>query len=82
MSELPPIKVYTVKELAKIFNKDPETIRRWIKSGYLPAVKMGGSYVVEDETLRAILRGKNHRRKELGSLIFPIKSSYSPSEMH
>ena len=81
MSELPPIKVYTVKELAKIFNKDPETIRRWIKSGYLPAVKMGGSYVVEDETLRAILRGKNHRRKELGSLIFPIKSSYSPSEM-
>ena len=57
MSQEEP-KVYSVKDLARIFNKDPETIRRWIKSGYLPAVKMGGSYIIEDEALRRILRGE------------------------
>ncbi|MGH2493827.1 MAG: helix-turn-helix domain-containing protein [Ktedonobacteraceae bacterium] len=59
MSDRPPIKTYTIKELAQIFQKNEETIRRWIRSGELPATKIGGSYYIEEETLRRILRGNN-----------------------
>jgi excisionase family DNA binding protein len=58
MSNDKPLKTYTTSELAKLFNKDVATIRRWIKNGDLPAVKIGGSYYIEEETLRRILRGE------------------------
>lgn len=57
-------KVYSVKDLARIFNKDPETIRRWIKSGYLPATKIGGSYVIDAEVLRRVIRGENPKEEK------------------
>ena len=64
MSDKHPPKVYSTKELAEMFGRDPETIRRWIKSGYLPAVKIGGSFYIEEETIRQILRGEKPQGRE------------------
>lgn len=45
----------TVPEAAKRAGKDAETIRRWIRSGALPARKVGTQHVIEEEDLEALL---------------------------
>lgn len=45
----------TVPEAARRAGKDPETIRRWIRSGRLPATKVGTQHVVEAADLELIL---------------------------
>jgi len=53
--ELP--RTYTVEEVAKILNyKNPESVRRLIKAGKIPAIRVGGRYLVTDETLQRLLR--------------------------
>jgi excisionase family DNA binding protein len=49
---------YTVAEVAKILHRTPQTIRRLIKEGKLPAVRVGGGYLITDETLQKLLRGE------------------------
>jgi excisionase family DNA binding protein len=41
----------TVPEAARRVNRDPETIRRWIRSGRLPARKIGTQHFVEESDL-------------------------------
>lgn len=41
----------TVPEVARRLAKNPETIRRWIRSGRLPARKIGTQHVIEEEDL-------------------------------
>lgn len=46
------MKTYTVKEISKMLNKNPETVRRWIRDGKLKAdqdSRKGGNYVTEAE---------------------------------
>jgi excisionase family DNA binding protein len=45
----------TVPEAAKRAGKDPETIRRWIRSGRLRAGKIGTQHVIEEEDLAPFL---------------------------
>lgn len=45
----------TVPEAAKRAGKDPETIRRWIRSGRLPARKIGTQHIIEEEDLDLLL---------------------------
>ena len=45
----------TVPEAARRAGKDPETIRRWIRSGDLPARKIGTQHVIEEADLEALL---------------------------
>lgn len=47
----------TVPEAARIAERDPETIRRWIRSGKLPARKIGTQHVIEEADLEALLAG-------------------------
>lgn len=47
----------TVSEAAKIAGKNPETIRRWIRSGKLPARKFGTQHVVDKTALDELLNG-------------------------
>lgn len=49
---------YTVEDVGRILHRSPETIRRLIKDGAIPAVKVGGRYVVTKETLDKLLRGE------------------------
>lgn len=44
----------TVPEAAKRFRRDPETIRRWIRSGRLRARKVGTQHVIEEADLAAL----------------------------
>lgn len=41
----------TVPQAAKLVGRDPETIRRWIRSGRLPAGKVGTQHVIEEADL-------------------------------
>ena len=45
----------TVPEAAKRAAKDPETIRRWIRAGRLPARKIGTQHVIEEADLDRLL---------------------------
>jgi excisionase family DNA binding protein len=45
----------TVPEAARRTGRDPETIRRWIRSGKLRARKVGTQHVIEDADLDALV---------------------------
>jgi excisionase family DNA binding protein len=47
----------TVPEAAKRVGRNPETVRRWIREGKLPARKIGTQHVIEDGDLEALLTG-------------------------
>jgi len=47
--------VITVPEAAARVGRDPETIRRWIRSGRLRARKVGTQHVIEEEDLEGVL---------------------------
>jgi excisionase family DNA binding protein len=44
----------TVPEAAERTRRNPETIRRWIRSGRLPARKVGTQHLIEEENLAAL----------------------------
>lgn len=41
----------TVPQAAKRVGRSPETVRRWIRSGRLPADKVGTQHVIKEEDL-------------------------------
>jgi excisionase family DNA binding protein len=45
----------TVPEAAKRAGRDPETIRRWIRTGRLRARKIGTQHVIEETDLAPLL---------------------------
>lgn len=45
----------TVPEAARRANRNPETIRRWIRAGRLRARKIGTQHVIEEQDLDAVL---------------------------
>jgi len=45
----------TVPEAARRAGRDPETIRRWIRSGRLRARKIGTQHVIEESDLETML---------------------------
>lgn len=57
MTPTPPPTMLTVADLAKALQVDPITIRRWIASGKLPAVKLGKSYRIHPDALTDLLKG-------------------------
>lgn len=46
----------TVPQAAKRAGRDPETVRRWIRSGKLLARKIGTQHMIEEEDLKVVLR--------------------------
>ena len=47
----------TVPEVAAKLGRDPETVRRWIRSGRLRARKVGTQHVVDEEDLKSLFEG-------------------------
>ena len=45
----------TVPEAARRAGKDPETIRRWIRTGRLSARKIGTQHIIDENDLDALL---------------------------
>jgi len=44
----------TVPEAARRIRKNPETIRRWIRAGKLPAKKLGTQHLIEESDLEEL----------------------------
>jgi len=36
---------YTIEEVASLLKVNPESVRRWVRSKKLPAIKLGGKYI-------------------------------------
>ncbi len=49
----------TVPEAARKVGRDPETIRRWIRSGRLRARKVGTQHVIEEADLESLIEEGN-----------------------
>jgi excisionase family DNA binding protein len=47
----------TVPEAAVIAGRDPETVRRWIRSGKLPSQRVGTQYLIDEADLDEIVNG-------------------------
>lgn len=45
----------TVPEAARRVSRDPETVRRWIRTGKLRAQKVGTQHLVAEEDLDAVV---------------------------
>jgi excisionase family DNA binding protein len=45
----------TVPEAARRAGRDPETVRRWIRAGKLPARKIGTQHVIDEDDLEEFL---------------------------
>lgn len=45
----------TVPQAAERASRNPETIRRWIRAGRLPAQKVGTQHVIDERDLNALL---------------------------
>lgn len=38
-------KYYTTEEIAELLKVTPESVRRWVRSGQLVSVKLGGKFI-------------------------------------
>jgi excisionase family DNA binding protein len=47
----------TVPEAARRTKRDPETVRRWIRSGRLRATKIGTQHLIDEEDLARMTAG-------------------------
>lgn len=45
-------KLYSVRDVAEMFDVDPESVRRWIRAGELKASKVGRGYRISRPDLR------------------------------
>lgn len=62
------MKYYTVNEIAEKYSKNPETVRRWIRSGELKAIqhsKKSGNFVSEYELEKFI---STHKKSSLSNV--------------
>lgn len=50
--------LYSVQDVADLFEVSEFTVRRWITSGELGAVRLGGSYRIELESLESFWESK------------------------
>lgn len=53
------LQLYGVPEVAEICRVTEATVREWIKSGKLKALKPGRSYLIDEEDLRFFLKEKH-----------------------
>ena len=51
-------KYYKVSEVAKILKSTPQTIRNWIESGIISAVRPGRNFMVSKSEIDKLLKKK------------------------
>ncbi len=54
-------KLYRADEVAEILNFKPKTIKKWIKEGFVQAVKIGSSWRIEQSEVDRLKRGSVRR---------------------
>lgn len=58
------MKYLTPEEIAAKLRVDISTVRRWIKAGQLPALRVGRQYRVEEPAYEAFLKSREVSRQE------------------
>jgi excisionase family DNA binding protein len=54
----------TVPEAARLVQRNPETIRRWIREGKLAFTRVGTQYLIQESDLAAVGQGEPHQARE------------------
>lgn len=49
------IKFYSIQEISRIMKFSRRNIYRWVKSGYLPAIKIGREYRIAESDLNLFI---------------------------
>ncbi|TCK06346.1 helix-turn-helix domain-containing protein [Phorcysia thermohydrogeniphila] len=62
--ELFNVKVYSVKEIARLLGKSESTIRRYIYDGQLGAIQIGREYLIPESELFAFIK-KNQTKPNI-----------------
>jgi excisionase family DNA binding protein len=52
--------LYTLPDAAAALNRAEVTLRRWIRKGLMPFIKINGRYYIEREALTAFIQCHNH----------------------
>jgi len=47
MPKTTPLQLLTLEDTAELFQVSSKTVRRWIKTGELPAAKLGGQWRID-----------------------------------
>ena len=72
----------TVPEVAARVRRSEETIRRWIRSGRLPARKVGTQHVIDEKDLARLTLGVSPARRQSGAgeeaMTYEIEAARSP----
>lgn len=59
----------TVRDAATVSGRNPETVRRWIWQGKLPAKKLGNQLFIDRKDLDALLDPSTKRSQHLAEFI-------------
>jgi excisionase family DNA binding protein len=63
---IPGQQLLAVDQLAREFQLTPQTVRNWIKSGLLPAAKVGRAFRIKREDVNALLSRQQGESTPLG----------------
>ena len=69
---------YTVTQVSEMFNVNPETVRRWCRTGRLNATlecKRSGFHIDEESLNDFVNRSSKHRKMVLPAVAFSIKDN-------
>lgn len=60
----------TPKQLARRLDKEPATVRRWVRNGWLPATRLRGSraMLIAEADIQAFLRGGQAEKEEAAEI--------------
>lgn len=68
--ELP--RFYSYEQIAAVFGKSPRTIRAWVKSGHIHAIKIGNARLISEAEIRRVSDGD-------GVMPAPSSSEFAPT---
>lgn len=66
LSQFPETRMLTVEEVANELRVSKETVRRWVRSGRLPCLKLPRGIRIPNEVIKDFIRTNLQQRKELG----------------
>lgn len=58
MKEINGIKLYTLREIAEMLGVTYQAVQKYAKRGLIPATKVGGKYLVTEQSLMKWLNGE------------------------
>lgn len=53
------MKMYTIAEASKSFGVTEYALRKWVRGGTLPSVKIGKKYMLNEQVLEKFLQGES-----------------------